>query len=171
MKLLIFIILLLTFSFSKAEYEKEHSFDGQYYGEFLLELDLRDPLHYNVFDNTAHDVSKYLACRGVMAQVEIGIAVKESQVTGRTLNLIDVSVVAQKCFELLNGNVTGQLDSDGNFRGWGMTSFSSLSSFQPRLVGSIREGSTFEVRQWKLQSGKFQWVKGVVNDRVNSSYR
>ena len=63
--------------------------------------------------------------------------------------------------------MTGQLDSDGNFRGWGMTSFSSLSSFQPRLVGSIREGSTFEVRQWKLQSGKFQWVKGVVNDRVN----
>ena len=75
MKLLIFIILLLTFSFSKAEYEKEHSFDGQYYGEFLLELDLRDPLHYNVFDNTAHDVSKYLVCRGLVANVEIGIVV------------------------------------------------------------------------------------------------
>jgi len=169
--LLTFIILLLTFSFAKAEYQKQHLFDGQYYGEFSVELDLRDPLHYNVFDNTAHDVSKYLVCRGLVANVEIGIVVTESQVTGRTLNLVDASVVDQKCFELLNGNVTGQLDSDGNFRGWGMTSFSSLSSFQPRLVGSIREGSTFEVRQWKLQSGKFQWVKGVVNDRVNSSYR
>ena len=79
MKQLTFIILLLTFSFVKAQYEKEHLFDGQYYGEFLIELDLRDPLHYNVFDNTAHDVSKYLMCRGVMAQVEIGIAVKESK--------------------------------------------------------------------------------------------
>jgi hypothetical protein len=167
MKLLTFIILLLTFSFAKAEYQKQHLFDGQYYGEFSVELDLRDPLHYNVFDNTAHDVSKYLTCRGVMAQVEIGIVVKESQVTGRTFNLNDESVVAQKCFELLNGNVTGQLDSGGNFRSWGMTAFSSLSSFQPRLVGSIREGSTFEVRQWKLQSEKFQWIKGVVNDRVN----
>jgi len=106
-----------------------------------------------------------------MAQVEIGIAVKESQVTGRTFNLNDESVVAQKCFELLNGNVTGQLDSGGNFRSWGMTSFSSLSSFQPRLVGSIREGSTFEVRQWKLQSEKFQWIKRVANDRVDKLHR
>ena len=167
MKLLTFIFLLLTFSFAKADYQKKNLFDGQYYGEFSVELNLRDPLHYNVFDNTAHDVSKYLACRGVMAQVEIGIAVKESQVTGRTFNLNDESVVVQKCFELLNGNVTGQLDSGGNFRSWGMTSFSSLSSFQPRLVGSIREGSTFEVRQWELQSEKFQWIKGVESDRVN----
>ena len=99
-----------------------------------------------MFDNTAHDVSKYLVCRGLVANVEIGIVVTESQVTGRTLNLVDASVVDQKCFELLNGNVTSQLDLDGKFARWGMTSFSSLSSFQPRLVGSIREGSTFEVR-------------------------
>jgi hypothetical protein len=92
MMLLTFIILLLTFSFAKAEYQKQHLFDGQYYGEFSVELDLRDPLHYNVFDNTAHDVSKYLVCRGLVANVEIGIVVTESQVTGRTLNLVDASV-------------------------------------------------------------------------------
>ena len=143
---------------------KEHLLDGHYHGEFFIEVNLKDPLHYNVFDNTAHDVSKHLACDGMVAQVQVGITVTASHVTGRTLNLIDASDVGKKCFELLNGDLTDYLDSGGTFRSRDMNSFSKLSSFQPRLTGSIGEGSIFEVKRWNLRSKKFEWMEGAAPD-------
>lgn len=156
--------LLSACSFAKAESKEEYLLDGHYHGKFFIEVNLSYPLHYNVFDNTAHDVSKHLACDGLKAQVQVGITVIASQVTGRTLNLIDASEVGKKCFELLNGDLTDYLDSDGNFRGWNMNSFSKLSSFQPRLTGSIGEGSIFEVKRWNLRSKKFEWMEGAAPD-------
>lgn len=157
--LLMLIFLLSACSVVKAENKQKHVLDGHYHGEFSLNFEFKDVLHYRTM-TTGFDVAQHLSCKGMVAQVEIGIVVTDSEVAGRTLNLVDASEVRSQCVDLLNGYLTGRLDSDGNFRGWEMVSFSSVKTFQPRLIGSIREGSIFEVREWELRSNKFNWIKG-----------
>ena len=103
-----FTLLILICSAPSAEDKRNDLPDAYYSGIFDVKVDFKDivKLHNSV---GPYSIS-YKVCRNMVMRVAIGINISNSEVIGQTFNLADGSSKNNLCFELFNGDLSGELE-------------------------------------------------------------